>query len=151
MRICLLGVGIILLGGAAVGVSGCSSKTCTLRGCTDGFSATVGSGEIGSLPNGTHRLEVIADAASLTCTFQIPLGTTAPACSTGLSVLVAPAGQGVETITVAGTPGQVHAWQYVDDVPILDAAAAPSYEENRPNGPECEPVCRQASASWTLQ
>ena len=51
----------------------------------------------------------------------------------------------------AGTPAQVHAWQYVDDVAILDAAAAPSYAETRPNGPECEPVCRQASASWTMQ
>ena len=49
-------------------------------------------------------------------------------------------GQFVETITVAGTPGQVHAWQYVDDVAILDAAAAPSYEDYCPNGPECEPV-----------
>jgi len=139
------------VGGAAVGVSGCSSKHCTTRGCYDGFSATVGPGEIGSLPIGTHRLEVIADGVSLTCTFQIPSGTAATTCSTGLSVLFAPAGQGVETITVAGTPGQVHAWQYVDDAAILDAAAAPSYEESRPNGPECEPVCRQASASWTLQ
>lgn len=153
MRNCLVGVGIFLLAGAVVEVSGCSSKTCPTRGCYDGFSATVSAGAIGSLPTGTHRIEVIADVASLTCTFRIPLGTTtAPTCSTGLSVLVAPAsGQVVETITVAGTPGQIHAWQYVDDVAILDAAAAPSYEEQRPNGPECDPVCRQASASWTLQ
>jgi hypothetical protein len=60
-------------------------------------------------------------------------------------------GQFVETTGLSGTPGQVHAWQYVDDVPILDAAAAPSYEDVFPNGPECGAVCRQASASWTLQ
>ena len=60
-------------------------------------------------------------------------------------------GQFVETIGLTGTPAQVHVWQYVDDAAILDAAAAPTYAEARPNGPECAPVCRQASASWTLQ
>ena len=98
-------------------------------GCHDGFSATVQLRRVGSLPTGPHRIEVLADGASLGCTFRVPLGTTDRADgSTGLSVLVAPASaQVVETITVAGTPGQVHAWQYVDDVAILDAAAAPSY------------------------
>jgi hypothetical protein len=59
-------------------------------------------------------------------------------------------GQFVESITLTGTPGQVHAWQYVNDVAILDAATAPVYQENRPNGPGCGPVCRQASVSWML-
>jgi hypothetical protein len=45
----------------------------------------------------------------------------------------------------------VHVWQYVDDAPILDAAAAPSYRATTPNGAVCPPVCRQASASWMLQ
>ena len=44
------------------------------------------------------------------------------------------------TITVTGMPGQIHAWQYADDVAILDAAAAPSYEDVLPNGPECGAV-----------
>ena len=52
--------------------------------------------------------------------------------------------------TLMGAPGQVHVWQYVDDATILDVAAAPSYQESQPNGPECAPVCRQASLSWTL-
>jgi hypothetical protein len=59
--------------------------------------------------------------------------------------------QFVETIELTGTPAQVHAWQYVDDVAVLDAAAAPSYADVFPNGPECGAVCRQASASWTMQ
>ena len=171
MRNCLVGVGIFLLGGAVVGMSGCSSKTCATRGCQDGFTASVRSTD-GSFPSGTHRIEVLVDVASLSCTFTFPLATTVlPTCPTGLTVSVGPAenctetvtdtgcsyrcdpipGQFVETIGLSGTPGQVHAWQYVDDVAILDAAAAPSYDESRPNGPECEPVCRQASASWTLQ
>jgi hypothetical protein len=109
-----------------------------------------------------HRIELLVDGTSLTCTFAYPLEMQLqPVCS-GFSVGFLPEmpctdtrcdaipGRFVETITVSGTPGQLHAWQYVGDTPILDAAAAPSYEEHRPNGPECEPVCRQASVAWTL-
>ena len=176
MRNCVVVVGIFLLGGAVIGMSGCSSKTCATSACQDGFTAKVRRTD-GSFPNGTHRIEVLVGAASSSCTFTFPLetspsgGAVLPTCPTGLAVSVGPAeictetvtgtgvsyrcdpipGQFVETISLSGTPGQIHVWQYVDDVPILDAAAAPSYEEARPNGPECEPVCRQASVSWTLQ
>ena len=51
---------------------------------------------------------------------------------------------------LSGTPGQVHAWQYVDDAPILDVAVAPQYQDSQPNGPGCPPVCRQASLAWTM-
>jgi hypothetical protein len=161
---------LVELGGA-----GCSTKICTEIGCVDGFSATVRRAD-GSFPSGAHRVEILADGVTHTCTFNFPLevlpsgGTATPTCSGG-GVSVAPAvtcseirtdqyasqkcdpipGQFVETIRLPGTPAQVHVWQYVDDAAILDAAGAPSYAETRPNGPECEPVCRQASASWTMQ
>jgi len=162
MRNSLVCIGIILLGGAAV-VGGCGGKSCTLVGCSDGFSANVRRAD-GSFPSGLHRIEVLADSATLTCTFTFPLAVgSLPVCG-GFSVVVFPAttctdtrcdpipGQFVETITVPGTPGQVHVWQYANDVAILDAAAAPSYQDFYPNGPDCDPApCRQASASWTLQ
>ena len=70
---------------------------------------------------------------------------------TGVSLRCDPVpGQFVETITLMGAPGQVHVWQYVDDAAVLDAAAAPSYQDYFPNGPECGSPCRQASLSWTL-
>jgi len=157
----LVCIGIILLGGAAA-VGGCGGKACKLVGCSDGFSASVRSAD-GSFPSGLHRIEVLADSAALTYTFTFPLEVgSIPVCG-GFSVMVFSAttctdtrcdpipGQFFETITVPGTPGQVHAWQYVDDAAILDAAAAPSYQDLAPNGVECGPVCRQASASWTLQ
>ena len=59
-------------------------------------------------------------------------------------------GKFVETVTLSGTPGQVHVWQYVDDLTILDVAVAPQYQDSRPNGPDCLPVCRQASLAWTM-
>jgi drug/metabolite transporter (DMT)-like permease len=101
----------------------------------------------------------------------LPLaGTAQPTCDAGLSVTIVPAqiciqtegssgssstcnaipGKFVERVTLSGTPGQVHVWQYVDDAPILDVAVAPQYQDSQPNGPGCPPVCRQASLAWTM-
>jgi hypothetical protein len=154
MRNRLIGIGMM----AALGAAGCSTKVCTDIGCLNGFTATAQRAD-GSFASGTHRVEILADGVTWMCTFTFPLetlpggGTATPTCPQGLYINVVETSPGhfVEGITLANTPAQVHVWQYVDDAPILDAAAAPTYTESRPNGPECEPVCRQASASWTMQ
>jgi hypothetical protein len=175
MRNRLIGMGMIA---AWVGFSAaaCSSRVCTLIGCYDTFTASVKRAD-GSFPVGMHRLEVLQDGVTQMCTFTFAEsapgigGATAVCPSSALSVMVANAetcvethtgssvsyrcdpiaGQFIETITLMGTPAQVHVWQYVDDVAIVDAAAAPSYADHFPNGPECGGACRQASASWTMQ
>jgi hypothetical protein len=174
MRNWLVGVGVIAAC-AGVAAAGCTTKACTLIGCTDGFSASVRRAD-GSFPAGMHRIEVTADGVTLMCTFTFAetspgIGQVFAQCPAGLGVMVSNAlkcteirtdtsvsqrcdpipGQFVETISLPGTPAQVHAWQYVGDAAILDAAAAPSYADYFPNGPECGGACRQASASWTMQ
>jgi hypothetical protein len=170
-RLTIIGV---ILACAAAG-SSCESsssgpKACTLIGCADNFTATAQRAD-GSIPDGAHRIEVLADGVTLKCAFTLPLaGTAQPTCDAGLTVTVVPAqiciqtqggsgssstcnaipGKFVETVTLPGVPGQVHVWQYVDDAAILDAAVAPQYQDSRPNGPGCLPVCRQASVAWTM-
>jgi|SRR4029079_1084859 len=171
-RLSIFGVLLACASTAAVGCDSSSSgpKACTLIGCADSFTASVQRAD-GSIPDGAHRIEIVADGKTLHCSFTLPLaGTAQPTCDAGLGVTVVPGqiciqtgggsgssatcnvlpGKFVETITLQGTPGQVHVWQYVDDASILDAAVAPQYEDSRPNGPECGPVCRQASVAWTL-
>lgn len=180
VRSCLLRIGIIF--GVTASASGCGSapgshqQVCTLVGCVDNFSATAQRAD-GSFPSGAHRVEVLADGVSATCTFTFSpdaIGSNhhlAADCPSGVAVDVAPAticitttgpnnsssqcdviaGQFQETITLDGTPRQVHVWQYVDDASILDAAAAPSYTASTPNGPDCPPVCMNATVAWTLQ
>ena len=170
-------IGAMLAGVAVPACSGGGStpKVCTEIGCADIFTATVQRAD-GSIPDGAHRIEILADGTTLRCAFTLPLatlpsgGTAQPTCDAGLTVTVVPAqvciqtqgdsstsatcnpipGKFVEIVTLSGPPGQVHGWQYVDDVAILDVAVAPQYQESRPNGPGCPPVCRQASAVWTL-
>jgi hypothetical protein len=174
MRIGLIGIGMIAAVAGAGGAAGCT-KVCSEVGCANQFTASIRSAD-GSFPSGTHLLEVLVDGVMQTCTFTFAetspgIGRVAEWCSSAFAFTVDNdrtcteirtdqsvsqkcepiPGQFIETIMLAGTPAQVHVWQYVDGAPILDAAAAPSYADAFPNGADCPPVCRQASASWTLQ
>jgi len=167
---------LALLGSAAVLSPACvTTKACTEIGCTDQFSAAI-EGASASLPPGMHRLDVVADGTTLSCTFSVPVeplpggGLPAPTCSPGLMLFVGPAmtcttfetdaakGQRCEPIpdrvqerlSIAGTPAHVTVTQWAGDAMIFQQTAAPTYQLNRPNGPDCEPVCRQASAAWSL-
>lgn len=174
MRPSLLVVRMVV-GGAALIATACSN-VCTETGCQPGFSAKVHRSD-GSFPSGTHKIDVVADGVSRTCSFTFPLptvaggGTSQPSCPSGMTVWVLPAthcaetnsggtvaemctdipGQFVEWITLTGTPVEVQAQQSVDGAPILDTAADPTYEEVTPNGADCGPTCHQALVDWTLQ
>jgi len=175
LRIAII-FGVTATAAGCGGGSGSQPRACTLIGCIDNFSASVQRAD-GSFPSGAHRVEVLADSVDSTCTFTFSPeaigsnGLLTADCPSGVTVNVAPAtsctttsgagssssqcnviaGQFQETIVVNGAPKQVHAWQYVDDAAILDAAAAPSYTATSPNGPGCGPTCLHATASWTFE
>jgi len=150
-------------------VAGCEEKACTLRGCTDQFSATLTRAD-GSFPAGAHQIDVTADGVIMSCTFNFAGSGVVATCPTGLDVTVAPAttcteirmgdsvslrcdpipGKFVEQLSLRGTPSQLHLVQSVDGVALLDQAMAPTYEGAYPNGPECGATCQQASATLTL-
>jgi hypothetical protein len=151
------------------------SKTCTEIGCLTQFTAGISAAEA-SLPAGTHRIDVTADGALLSCTFAFPLetlpggGLVSPRCSPGLAASVGSAVECTEVITssakslrcvpipdqiqesvqVTGTPSLVTVEQSVGGIAILQRSATPVYENSQPNGPGCEPICRQASAHWSI-
>lgn len=155
---------------AVFAVVGCESKVCTLRGCTDQFSATLSRAD-GSFPSGAHQIDVTADGVTMSCTFSFMGGGVVATCPSGLDVTVGPAttcseirmgdtvslrcdpipGQFIERLTLRGTPRALRVLQSVAGVTLLDQAMAPIYEAAYPNGPECEPVCQQASETLTLQ
>ena len=119
----------------------------------------------------------MVDGMASSCTFSFPLqtapggGTVAPSCTGGVQLDVQPAtncvetqingattlrcdpipGQFRESLTVHGAPSRIDVRQFLDEVLILDETVMPSYTTWHPNGPDCDPACRQAKASWTLQ
>ena len=154
---------------ASFAVAGCESKACTLRGCTNQFSATLSRAD-GSFPAGAHQVDVIADGVAMSCTFTFAGSGVTATCPAGLDLTVGPAetcmevrsgnsvgyrcdpipGQFIERLTLRATPTQLRLVQSVDGVAVLDEAMAPSYEAAYPNGPECGSPCQQASATLSL-
>ena len=52
--------------------------------------------------------------------------------------------------TLEGTPAELTVAVERDGVALLDEHRTLAYRDEYPNGPECDPVCRQASAALTL-
>ena len=152
-------------------------QACTLIGCQDQLTVTVTPAG-GVFPSGVHVVTASLPgpvATTLTCEFSYdaaPGSTTAPVakCTPGLRLFIFQkqncttvqrgdavgrvcepvAGQYQEQIAVDGTPSHVRLTQTVNGSTILDEALSPTYVETRPNGPNCEPVCRQATKSIEL-
>lgn len=168
-----------LLATAALGLliapePACLSHTCSEVGCQDQFSIVVQAASA-ALPAGTHRIDVTADGRALSCTFELPSsaqsgGTSLATCSPGLVLFVGPAqscvestdgnirslkcmpiaGQTRESLQLTGTPSAVTFTQSVNGTILLQTEAKPTYKTSQPNGPDCEPTCRQATLELTL-
>ena len=137
---------------------------CTLIGCQDQASLSLRRAD-GAPPNLAVSLDL--DGRMVDC--AAPQGTAGAACDSGVQVwsrelqactegmqggartlICVPTGKFEQVITVSGTPTVIRATARSADAVIEERTFEPQYKTNRPNGPDCEPVCRQSSDIWTL-
>jgi hypothetical protein len=145
-------------------------RACTEMGCSDSAMITAKLSPAGA-PLGTHSFALEIDGKPQTCTveFTREIETAHGQCPEGAFLLFGPAMQGTETsmdgvvgyteepipgefrwqLTIFGQPTKVHVVHTHDGKTILDQAASLTYTDFRPNGPECEPVCKSANVEWT--
>jgi len=109
---------------------------------------------------GLYQIEVVADGVPATCQLTLPhtCGTQAM-CTGGTGLLnwrlmVSACGPGIERriegfIFNNDPPSSLDFVVRRDDVIVGGGSAKPVYKESRPNGPDCEPLCRQAPAIET--
>lgn len=140
-----------LLSFTALFAQGCSSKACTLIGCASSLELDF-TGATGR--PGRYQIEVVADGAPSTCQITLPWTcATQPACSEAelpwrLTVSACELGADRETIDgivfSIKVPASLEFVIRRDDAIVGGGSVQPVYKESRPNGPDCEPVCRQA-------
>jgi hypothetical protein len=131
-------------------VQRCSTETCTLVGC--GTSFEVGfTGETGK--PGRYQVDVVADGVPSTCELTLPKNCESqPTCSSvtsswGLMLSGCAAGdpQSIDGVAFHGqAPLTVDLVVRRDGAVVGQASVRPDYQESRPNGPQCDPVCRSA-------
>lgn len=159
-----------------LGVWGCiDTRSCTEIGCGTGLNIQVAPSS-GSWPDGMYSIQIALDDTQGSCEVRFPEDlpargavTTLP-CGEGIQAMIEQRARCVETrsgdaVNQSCTPivGQydVIFWLYQEPKhltlqlqregdPLLNHDADLQYTENRPNGPECEPVCRQASVELTF-
>lgn len=126
------------------------SETCTLIGCAPPLQINFSPAQ--GWPAGTYEVAVTADGASKRCTVVLPLSCDAPsqcegtgdwsATSAGCAL---PADQhAIAGVVFAGNPASVEVTVTSELGQIGTLALTPSYVTTRPNGGDCEPVCRTA-------
>jgi len=106
---------------------------CTLIGCgTDGLRIELVGEDGAAAPAGRYRVSAASAFAAKQCDFVLPSAGDDPECRTGASTVSWP-GHAPETVTLFVTR---------DGSPAYTGEHTPTYSQTRPNGPGCDPVCR---------
>jgi hypothetical protein len=141
-----------------------NSKTCTLIGCNDQFTIQIQLAD-GARPHLTA--DMVIDGRAVSC--AAPTDSSTVTCDTGVSVwsrelqsctqsqsgtvvMETCVGSGVfaETIVVQGSPKSLSMSLLNGTTSVAQQTFQPQYESNQPNGPGCDPICKQAATTWTV-
>jgi hypothetical protein len=132
-------------------------RACTEIGCASGLSVDfVRSGRWAA---GNYRIEVTADGNAGACEITLPLSCSRqPRCTGASAWRVGESGCALDPQSHSLTgvdfspaqPVDVTVTVSLDDRRLGEARLQPVYTTSQPNGPGCEPVCRQARATLTL-
>jgi len=148
----------------AAGAGGCERlHSCSLIGCQDGASLSLRRGD--DMPPGL-ALSLELDGRTVECPAP-PVGGSAP-CDTTVSIesremvsctevqtkearglTCVPNGKFEEIISIRGTPASVRVTTHAG-ADGTERTFQPQYKTSQPNGPDCEPTCRQWSEVWVL-
>lgn len=127
---------VVLLAAFFMPLSACDSETesCTLIGCAaDGLVIELTSAS--GTPAGSYRVTAAGTVGSMglkQCDFVLPSTGSDPDCRVGESGVSWPGFAPTElTVIVARDQAPAHSGEHTV-----------TYEESRPNGPSCDPVCR---------
>lgn len=132
----------------------CDNETltvCTLVGCDEQLLALTFKSDQGPLPLGSYAIALALGGSG--CTINVDHDGTdkeipAEGCAPGSRVVVS-ANQ--FDLALLATPAEVDVTMTRDGQSVADLLLQPTYEEIRPNGPACEPVCKQGTAEVTVQ
>jgi hypothetical protein len=136
---------------AALAFPGCASKECTLIGCVSHFEVAFTGAT--SQP-GNYRVDVVADGVPSTCEVTLPsMCDTEPTCSaSNLPWKMTWSGctPGTDRRSLDGMmfrdhlPLTIEVMVRRDGIAVGEGSVSPQYSESRPNGSDCDPVCRSA-------
>lgn len=131
-----------------------AEQACTEIGCLDGLTLDVASDH--RWPAGKYSFNFRLDGRAVNCTGALPLkpcGEPGIVCD-GPGVMITESGcalpaaaHGFGPVMLPGGPQKLQVAVSHNGRLLTEKSLTPQYRESRPNGPQCEPLCRQASAA----
>ncbi len=143
---------IPLLLPCATAVAADFSRACTEMGCTDGLTINVP--QDFQWKPGAYKFSFVLDGKPAACTGNLPLkpcDSKSLTCDQeGITIMESgcalPADmQGFGTVTLPSAPRQVSVTVERDGTTLFSHAFTPTYQDVRPNGPQCDPACHTAT------
>jgi hypothetical protein len=146
-------VRVLVVLSAPTVMAGCSiGHTCTLVGCSDGFSVSIVRKDGSTFAAGTYSVDLTTDGVvnHVSCTIR---GGYDSSCDGGTTVeaVSGPGGVVELQVNLAGTPSDVGLSLTVPDGHVATGEWRPTYQTIQPNGPTCDPTCREAHQSLTIE
>ena len=138
-------------------LAGCGDKvdvSCTDIGCQDGLQVDF---EPVLETAGDYEVEIVVDGVSTRCLASLPLDAEAPSSCDEEGVYLTTSGSALSEdqheitgVYLTAGPDTVSIGVLRDEAEVGGDTLSPTYTVVQPNGPECEPTCRSASASVTI-
>jgi len=174
MKRTLLAALIVLWAGCDADLLG---RSCTEIGCVDQLSLTFRAPD-NRWREGAYRIELELEGEALQCAFSVPaalpaqLGSVGQVeCGRGASAYFSAetlctetrtrdavshsctprAGEWTLQLSRSGTPARLEVRVTRDEQEVASLSETVKYRENRPNGPDCEPLCRQAQLEIAVE
>ncbi|EYF06739.1 Hypothetical protein CAP_1436 [Chondromyces apiculatus DSM 436] len=159
LRTMLLGrrgtLALAALAALALTTLGCETTECTEMGCVSSFAVTFA--HAGAWEAGSYRVTVTVDGgAPVACTVTLPLDCNAPSpCPNGTPFYISTEGCALDPAQhVLGgvdfwgvTPASVAVSVHREGVLLGEGSYSPNYTTSQPNGPDCEPTCKNAPSA----
>jgi hypothetical protein len=131
---------IVFCIGLGLSTSCTTEKSCTTIGCTDQLSLTLTMAD-GSAPK--FDVNLVVDGKAIAC--QAPTLGGSTRCGDGVLVASRGSGGDQEVLEIQGAPSSVTVSLAQGGATRLLGTFTPTYESLQPNGPGCEPTCRQST------
>jgi hypothetical protein len=158
---------VLLLVPASLACHAFEQKACTTRGCQDQASITVRRPDWNPPP---FAVELDLDGRRVTCPAPMARSAGGIACDdpsvrvahrelsdctesrsgTNVSLTCVPNGKLEQVITIVGTPKRIVATLTADGAVAGQRNFDMTYTAVYPNGPDCDPGCKQRSEVWDL-
>ncbi len=135
-------------------------KACTRMGCIGALEVAVVGGD--KLAKGKYVIDVEADGKKGKCTFAAPsfCEDKAPKCEGDIEIDVVTLGcpsvttgpaPSIKSFKLPSSPAAANITVTRDGKKVGEVKLAPQYKEVRPNGPDCDPVCKNASEKLEIK